>query len=126
MSTPPAYVSHVEIGAIVIANVDRATAKRLREAGLDVRTSWFGDARLPTEAPKESGESSDDESDKMIRLARAGIAFAADYKQGMDPVGMMLDLVTRGRYVGTFRQITFTDPEHWQLKNMPSVTPEDS
>lgn len=120
MSKPPAYVSHVEMSAIVVASLDRATAKRLQEAGLDINRSWFGDGRLAIAPPLKSGESSADEEDKLMQLARLGIAFASDYKQGMDPVGMMLSLVERGRYVGTFQEIAWTDPENWQLKTLPA------
>jgi hypothetical protein len=115
----PAYVTHVEVGTIVIANLDRATAKRLREAGLDVKTSWFlDDGRLAVEPPDASGNTSIDEEDKLMTLARLGIAFAYDYKQGMDPAGMMLDLCKRGRYVGSFKQISF-DGSGPQIVRMP-------
>ncbi|MBL8519593.1 MAG: hypothetical protein JNK75_02890 [Betaproteobacteria bacterium] len=109
MSLPP-YVTHVEVGAIVIAHLDRYTAKKLRAAGLDVKRSWLsGDGRLAVDPPDASGRPSVDEEDKLMALARLGIAFAYDYKQGMDPAGMMLDLCQRGRYVGTFKQIAFGD-----------------
>ncbi len=104
----PAHVSYVAIGRIVLANLDRATAKRLREAGLDVKRSWFlDDGHLAVEPPDAAGNPSVDEEDKLMALARLGIAFAYDYKQGMDPAGMMLDLCKRGRYVGSFKQLSF-------------------
>lgn len=107
MSVPP-YVTHVQAGAIILANLDRATAKRLRDAGLDVKRSWLlGDGRLAVEPPDATGRPSTDEEDKLMALARLGIAFAYDYKQGMDPAGTMMDLCERGRYVGTFKQLSF-------------------
>jgi len=120
MSKPPAYISHVEMNAIVVASLDRATAKRLQDAGVDIKRSWFGDGRVAIKPPADSGESSPDEEDKLMQLARQGIAFASDYKQGMDPVGMMLSLIERGRYVGTFKEIVWTGPEHWQLRTLPA------
>lgn len=100
MSKPPAYVSHVEMSAIVVASLDRATARRLREAGLGISRSWFGDGRLAIAPPMETGDSSRDEEDKLMQLARLGIAFASDYKQGMDPMGMMFSLVSAAAMSG--------------------------
>jgi len=109
MQIPP-HVTHVEADAIVIGHLDRHTAKQLRAAGLDVKRGWFFDhGRLAIEPAGPDGRPSQDEEDKLMALARAGIAFASDYKQGMDPAGMMLDLCTRGRYVGTFKQLSFDD-----------------
>lgn len=107
MQIPP-YVTHVEASAIVIGYLDRRTAKKLREAGLEVDRSWFtGDGRVPIQPAGADGVPSEDEENKLMALARLGIAFAYDYKQGMDPAGMMLDLCKRGRYVGTFKQLSF-------------------
>ncbi|MBL8516008.1 MAG: hypothetical protein JNM76_03470 [Betaproteobacteria bacterium] len=107
MQIPP-HVTYVAAGAIVIDHLDRYTVKKLRAAGLDVKTSWFGsDGRLAIEPAGPDGRPSVDEEDKLMALARAGIAFAYDYKQGMDPAGRMLDLCKRGRYVGTFKQLSF-------------------
>ncbi len=118
MKLPP-YVTHVAAGAIMIANLDRATAKRLQQAGLDVKRGWLtGDGRLAVEPPDESGRHSVDEEDKLMALARHGVAFGYDYKQGMDPVGMMLDLCQRGRYVGSFQQVSFGD-DGPQVVRMP-------
>lgn len=109
MQIPP-HVTHVEAGAIVIGYLDRYTAKKLRDAGLAVERSWFlGDGRLRIEPAGPDGRPSEDEENKLMALARLGIAFAFDYKQGMDPAGMMLDLCKRGRYVGTFKQLSFGD-----------------
>ncbi|MDX2219105.1 MAG: hypothetical protein SF172_08790 [Burkholderiales bacterium] len=109
MQIPPC-VTHVEVDAIVIGYLDRRTAKKLREAGLAVKRSWFlGDGRLPIDPAGPDGLPSEDEENKLMALARAGIAFVFDYKQGMDPAGMMLDLCKRGRYVGTFKQLSFGD-----------------
>lgn len=109
MQIPP-HVTHVEADAIVIGYLDRRTAQKLKEAGLDVKFSWlFDGGRLAIERPGSDGSPSIDEEDKLMALARLGIAFAYDTKQGMDPAGMMLELCRRGRYVGSFTQLSFGD-----------------
>lgn len=109
MQIPP-HVTHVQASAIIIGFLDRYTVKKLRAAGLDVKYSWFtGDGRLSIEPAGPDGRPSEDQENKLMALARAGIAFAYDYKQGMDPAGMMLELCERGRYVGTFKQLSFGD-----------------
>lgn len=108
MSSPP-YVTHLRAGAIILANLDRPTVRRLRAAGLDIDYSWFtGYGQLAIEPALESGLPSRDQEDKLMALARLGIAFAYDYKQGMDPASQMLELCRSGRYVGTFKQVAFT------------------
>lgn len=107
MRLPP-YVTYVAVDAIHIAQLDRDWTLRLRAGGLDVRRDWFGShgtlAILPAGA---DGRPSTDEEDKLMALARLGVAFAVDYKQGMDPAGMMLDLSQRGRYVGRYKQYEY-------------------
>lgn len=102
------YVTHLEANAIALANLDAATARRLCEAGLDVKRSWFGNhGRIATTPAGPDGVPSPDEEEKLMALARLDVAFACDYKQGMDPAGVMLDLCKRGRYTGSFKQMTF-------------------
>lgn len=119
MQIPP-HVTHVEANAIVIGHLDRRTAKKLQEAGLNVKYSWLADGgRLAIEPAGADGRPSEDEENKLMALARFGMAFAYDYKQGMDPAGMMLDLCKRGRYVGTFKQFSFGEGGP-QITRMPS------
>lgn len=104
MRLPP-YVSYVSVDRIQIANLDREWTLRLRAAGLDVQRGWFSSyGSLAIQAPGADGRSSADEEEKLMALARLGVAFAVDYKQGMDPAGIMLDLCERGRYEGRFKQ----------------------
>jgi hypothetical protein len=117
-------VSFISISAIHIKSLDRATGKRMVEAELPVNLGWWHFGELPIAPPEADGSTSRDEDDKLMRLARFGIAFAADYKQGMDPVGAMLNLIERGLYVGTFKQIAWTGPGRWVLTTLPGPTAE--
>jgi len=85
-----------------------------------VKRSWLtGHGRLRIEPAAKDGVTSTDEEDKLMALARLGIAMAYDYKQGMDPAGQMMELCQRGRYVGTFKQIAFGD-RGVEIVTMPS------
>ncbi len=118
MSAKTPYVTHVSMSAIHLGDLDKETGKRLQAAGVPVNLGWFSYGEIPVEPPSEDGTQSVDEEDKLMALARLGVAFAYDYKQGMDPVGLMLDLCRRGRYVGTFLQISFGENGR-ELVRMP-------
>ncbi|MBL8525294.1 MAG: hypothetical protein JNN20_16560 [Betaproteobacteria bacterium] len=124
MATPPPYVSFVSVDAIHIAHLDRATGKRLIAEGLPVNMGWLFYGQIPIERAQPDGRSSNDEDEKMMKLARLDIPFAADYKQGMDPVGMMLNLIERDRYVGTFKQIVWSGPGSWKITTLPGPAQE--
>lgn len=120
MTKPPPYVSYVSVDAIHIENLDRATGRRLVAEGLPVNMGWLSYGQIPIERALPDGRSSPDEEEKLMKLARLDIPFASDYKQGMDPVGMMLNLIERDRYVGTFKQIEWDGPDRWKVTTLPA------
>lgn len=93
MTTPTprrlCFVTHVSIRAIHIMGADRHWRALIRAAGLQY--SWWQDG-VPY-----SGEYAGTACEQaMMVLARLGVCFAEDYKQGMDPAGQMRDMQERG------------------------------
>lgn len=117
-SNPPpslCYVSYVSNDVIVLSGASRRWRAWLRAGGLPV--SWWRGGVPYT----QQGE--DDLSDfvpKMIALARLGVLFTEDYKQGMAPADIMRDLLERGLLPESFVVVSWGGPgDRRQVRDDP-------
>lgn len=107
-ANPPSglcYVTYVSSDVIVLSGANWGWRAWLRAGGLPV-SWWLGG--VPYTQPGD-----DDLSDfvpKMIALARLGVLFAEDYKQGMAPADIMRDLQERGLLRESFVAVSWGGP----------------
>lgn len=107
-SNPPpglCYVSYVRSEVIVLSGADCRWRAWLRAGGLPV--SWWSGG-VPYAEQDDDGRS--DFALKMIALARLGVRFAEDYKQGMAPADIMRDLQERGLLRESFVAVSWAGP----------------
>lgn len=84
------FVSYVDNSVIHLTGANRHWRAYLRAGGLPV-SWWQGGVPYPRrDVEDESGC-----EQAMIALARLGVCFAEDYKQGMAPADLMRDLLKR-------------------------------
>ncbi|MGE4070184.1 MAG: hypothetical protein AB7E72_03330 [Lysobacterales bacterium] len=98
------YVSYVSETLIHLEGANRHWRAYLRAAGLPV-SWWLGGLSYPRRHP---GDESGCEA-AMVALARLGVCFAEDYKQGMAPADIMRDLLDRGVLREPFVAISWND-----------------
>jgi hypothetical protein len=117
-SVPPSglcYVSYVSNDVIVLQGANRRWRAWLRAGGLPL--SWWSGG-VPY---RQRGD--DDLSDflpKMATLARLGVRFTEDYKQGMAPADIMRDLQERGLLHESFVAVSWGGPgERRQVRHDP-------
>lgn len=99
------YVSYVSKDVIVLEGANRRWRAWLRAGGLPV-SWWSGGVTY-------SQRDYDDLSDflpKMTALARLGVRFTEDYKQGMAPADIMRDLQERGLLHESFVAVSWGGP----------------
>lgn len=99
------YVSYVSTDVIVLQGANRRWRAWLRAGGLPV--SWWSGGVPYTQ------QGYDDLSDflpKMTALARLGVRFTEDYKQGMAPADIMRDLQERGLLRESFVAVSWGGP----------------
>ncbi|MBK9655640.1 MAG: hypothetical protein IPO66_09255 [Rhodanobacteraceae bacterium] len=120
-SKPPpglCYVIYVSSDVIVLSGANWRWRAWLRAGGLPV--SWWSGGVPYT----QQGE--DDLSDfvpKMIALARLGVQFAEDYKQGWAPADIMRDLQERGLLPVSFVAVSWGGPgDRRQVRHDPPAT----
>lgn len=99
------YVNYVSSTVIHLQGANSAWRRWLRAAGLPV--SWWSDG-VPY-AQRDANDMSDF-LPKMAALARLGVCFAEDYKQGMAPADIMRDLQERGLLRESFIAVSWGGP----------------
>lgn len=107
-SNPPpglCYVSYVRSEVIVLCGANWRWRAWLRAGGLPV--SWWSGGVPYTQ---QGDDELSDFVPKMIALARLGVRFAEDYKQGMAPADIMRDLQERGLLRESFVAVSWGGP----------------
>jgi hypothetical protein len=107
-SSPPpglCYVSYVSNDVIVLSGANLRWRTWLRAGGLPV--SWWSGGVPYTQ---QGADELSDFVPKMIALARLGVLFAEDYKQGMAPADIMRDLQQRGLLRESFVAVSWGGP----------------
>ena len=84
------YVSYISNDVIKLGGADRRWRAFLRAHG--VAASWWLDGVAYPDSDPHAEELC---ARLLIRLARLGVAFAEDYKQGLAPADLMRDLQAR-------------------------------
>jgi len=97
------YVSYVSSSVIHLEGATRPWRAYLRAAGL--QASWWSGG-VDYARQHEQDESGCEQA--MIALARLGVCFAEDYKQGMAPADIMRDLMHRGVLRAPFTAISWS------------------
>lgn len=109
------FVNYVSNDVIVLSGANGRWRTWLRAGGLPV--SWWRGGVPYTQ------QGDDDLSDfvpKMIALARLGVHFAEDYKQGMAPADIMRDLQERGLLRESFVAVSWGGPgDRRQVRQNP-------
>jgi hypothetical protein len=110
----PARVSLVLSESIQLDDVSESDLQALRAEGLEPSGNQFvgWSLKLPPNALSvlESAEG----QRVLMALARAGLAFLYDPRQGWSPADLMDELVARGVYADGFSVCAF-DGENWQI-----------
>ena len=99
------YVSFVDYSVIHLQGASRSWRCWLRRGGLPV-SWWLGGVPF---AQRDAADLSDF-LPKMAALARLGVCFTEDYKQGMAPADIMRDLQARGLLRESFIAVSWGGP----------------
>lgn len=107
-AAPPGlcYVSFVDYDVIHLEGAGRRWRSWLRAAGLPV-SWWRGGVPFVQHGPDDLV----DFLPKMAALARLGVCFTEDYKQGMAPADIMRDLQARGLLRESFVAVSWGGPD---------------
>jgi len=96
------YVTYVSNTVIHMMGADRHWRARIRAAGLPY-SWWSGGVPYPRNGDPDEFAC----EQAMILLARLGVCFAEDYKQGMAPADQMRDMQQRGVLKESFVAISW-------------------
>lgn len=100
------FVTFVDNDLIHLEGANGSWRRWLRDAGLEV-SWWRGGVPFAQRDAADLG----DFLPKMATLARLGVCFAEDYKQGMAPADIMRDLQERGLLRQPFVAVSWGGPK---------------